>query len=1249
MRKLSWILLGLFLAVWAQQILRNPEFDTLIALRDGLVLSVLAGLIFASTAPCPPEKTPDNQQAQWPLTGRVLYAAGIILGLSGGLLMYLRLDPSGGGALSVPLGLWLLGMLLLAVGALWPDRILRYRQPSARWSVDAAGRFIRMALASPDRTRDREPFRLSQRTILVSLAGITILAALFRLLNLTNLPPGCSNEECTIGLDVLNWLEKPSVAGLFETGSPLYTLWVAGFYVLYQPGLATLRWASALIGVITVPVVYAAASRLFRPATGLLAALLLALSPWHIRASRSVGPELLLVLCLFLVIWAGAWVRVQPERRRWAVLGLLSGIAANVTLMWPVVLVWALSLFRERRPGFGMAYGILGTATIPVFVASIRLHLLPDGVFTAFGARTQAAAVALFRQSSLLGMGMLSPALLTAITGALFVLGLVYGLRYLRWLPATLSVSGLVFFGIFMFSTPETREASGMDLVALLPFVYLAAFIALDRLLFQTGRIWSEVLRPPAIVATVALLLVGFLGWQSAALLSRLHNDPAVYNLQNLAQVRLGQYLSDALAAGAGQNLRIFVPPADLNHPATRLAARSTALASDALRPLDPSRDIPYTGPATRDLLYILPGDKDAVAALLRQVYLGAPLEEIRDERFGQLLFSAYRVPAETAQQIQGLPGLYFRGTEFGTAADAILRRRDGPLRFDWSALPPAPPPFTAEWRGSLLVPQFGEYVFSVDAGDGIFSLELDDALVLDTSLGLTEQRRTLAQGLYRLEMRYRSGELPEDLAVHWQRPSGETEIIPRDVLYNLALPTAGLLGTYYAGDHWDGPILTQRRDLILEPDPTLPQPYSVEWIGKLAASDSGEYILALSTDGVVSLEVDGQLVLQTDQSTQDGLALGFVDGAIFLAKGWHDLRLRYRPGSAQPDIHLLWQPPGRNLDEIDNIFLAPLPPDAATDNLTLPVLPAPPVVASPGGTPGPRFAEPPANAIPPTDLPILPVEGVWQVGDVCAGGDEQFNQPRGVAIDPLSGQIYIADAGNRRIVVRSLEDGALLHVYTGDVYQEPFDLDMGPTGELYLLDAVAQQIFRLDQVSGAPQLLPTETAFYRPRGMDVSVTGDVLIADTGGARAVLLTSMGQVVNQFGGPDTPLGAGQPVDVLASANGIIWLVTAEDGRLWRLDTGQGFAAVAPSNTFDAPHLAGLPDSRFFLTDPERQLVFLYDPFGQPLGQFGGPDKFIRPVGVSAARIGDQVYIAVSDSPACAVSLWRAPVDGLPSLP
>src|SRR5690606_924093 len=237
--------------------------------------------------------------------------------------------------------------------------------------------------------------------------------------------------------------------------------------------------------------------------------------------------------------------------------------------------------------------------------------------------------------------------------------------------------------------------------------------------------------------------------------------------------------------------------------------------------------------------------------------------------------------------------------------------------------------------------------------------------------------------------------------------------------------------------------------------------------------------------------------------------------------------------------------------------------------------------------------------------------------------------------------RVYVADANNRRVVVLDLANGELLEPLALDALQEPVDVALAPDGTLLVLDTMIPAIYRVDLATGEAAPLALTSSFYRPRGLGVDTVGNIAVADTGGARVVLLDAQGAELAQFGGPQSILGQGQPVDTLA-LDGVWWAVAADNGRLWRLDVLGSIAPLARANTITGPHLASLADGGFFLSSPAQRSVIYLAPSGEPLAQLVYPENIINPTGVAAAPRRDNsalVDLVVADSAACGVSLWR----------
>lgn len=1289
MRRLTLSLTALALAYWGQSLIRTGPTQDFVPTRDGLILLALAGLLFALNArpqaAQPPHSVPSSPP-DWPLLGWAWAGLGVALSVLAAFFFAQQLG-QGTGSLTLPSILWLLGLAAFTLGGLWTGRPVRYALPAFRWWRDEAGRPVRMALAGKkgNESQTEEGGGLSTGLII----GLILLGGMgLRLWQLTGAPPGCTTVECAVGLRVLEWSQGQAdlSAGVNSVGLGL-TVLGSLLFGLFEPGTATLRWLTAALGILTLPLLLGLGRRLLPraggTAGGMLAMLLLAVNPLHIWFSRSTTPLTLAAPVLALHLWASVAAAQTRDRRWFALAGLSGGLlfieAAPFrlfTLIWaafwvllvlatppqthsepkslPRILLFALAALTAALPGLviGLLSGTLLAPLPPLQEFSRQLaHLMS----------------ALIQPGGLLDTtGIPDRALLDPLTASLAALGsgLLLGGLVRRDAAATAGI-GLILLSVGILRLSPIAPPPAAFLLVLIPLVWAVAAAGMGEIWGQFAASWRTVVQPAKALAVLAGLglLLGMAG--GARFVNWLGDDAMPFAEQNLAEAALGRYLAQTLAADPA--VRILVPGDLLDQPATRLGLAGVPADPSRLIALDPGRHLPFAGSVTGDLIYVITGQSPAALDLLQQIYPAGLVEAHYDPGQGPdpaptgaaALFLTYRAPVSALENAQGIRGAYFAGRDFGTDAQVQTRHADGPLRFDWSQQPPLPRPFSVTWQGSLLVRTFGPHTFRVDAEslapgitDGpVFSLEIDGVLLIDTSLGVTEKEVDLAAGLYRLGMAYRSGgpeQPPTDLVVTWTPPNGETATVPRDVLYAVSLPERGLLGSYFATSDWSGPIQDRRKDQIIGPDRTLPQGYSVIWQGKLAAPVSGSYLLATVADGISQIRVDGQPVVDNQAGTDPQ----FRQGSVALAAGWHDLEIRYAPGVAQASerqFSFSWQPPNGILAPVDAAFLAPRTAGTSTEDLALPPAPVIPVVAAPSpsfslprGTDGGATVPAIIGGGLPDDLPPLDLALAWSVGGQCSTGPLAL--PRGVAVDVLGERVYVADAGSNRVVILSLAAGEEVGVLTSPQFQEPFDLALSASGELWVLDATAQTTFRVPPASGEPQAQAAVGAsFYRPRGLDLDRSGLRYIADTGGSRLVVLGVDGTVLGQWGGPDSALGQGQPVDVLFSESGALWAVTAEDGGLWRADMGSRVASLSRSSSIDGPHLAGLPDSTFFLTEPEQGRVVYFSAQGQPLGQLRLPEQPSKPVGVDARLYDGQIFLAVSDVAGCRVSLYTgAPI-------
>jgi 4-amino-4-deoxy-L-arabinose transferase-like glycosyltransferase len=160
--------------------------------------------------------------------------------------------------------------------------------------------------------------QISIRIELVALIFIVLVAAFFRLYDLDELPPGLHYDEAFSGNDAVNILQGRGYPIFFMENfgrEPLFIyLSAISFYLLGISALS-LRAVSAVVGIVTVPIVYFLVKEIFSPEKdsgsryrGLLAAFILATFYWHVNFSRE-GLRAILVplleLLTFYFLWRG--------------------------------------------------------------------------------------------------------------------------------------------------------------------------------------------------------------------------------------------------------------------------------------------------------------------------------------------------------------------------------------------------------------------------------------------------------------------------------------------------------------------------------------------------------------------------------------------------------------------------------------------------------------------------------------------------------------------------------------------------------------------------------------------------------------------------------------------------------------------------------------------------------------------------------------------------------------------------------
>lgn len=1284
MRKLSWSLIAILLAFFSIHLLSTFDPTALYALRDGILLALAATFLFAwqvgpfahhgfvdsgqwvaserkglpfqsDTSTLATTTTGPTTYKALTATGGILLGTGIGCIVGAALLSFFSATVVAGQTAMI---LRWVGWALLLFGIAWP-RVWQSRWPGG---------------SSAQMTTEKRPSSSGQGSPWLGLLVLMLLGLITRLWVLSRLPGACVGAECDFAL---------ALNGTLPAAIPAEPL----LQVLLRfttDTLRAVRFGAILIGLAVPLFFYLALRRLIGSGAALLGAMLLVFSPWFVGLGGGAMPLLLMLFWSTAALWLLCEGLHRGDPRWFLVAGLAFGMVQGDLLIQGALLFWLLlfillysallPLQSHRQPvAARLTQGLLlvGGYLCVLLPRLIQTQTIQSG--SIFALLTTAAAnafdqasyfYALFQQGIAIDSYWSHVPPFVMPMSLLVLLGLGFYLRLLNRLPYLWLAGGLLLFGTLFY---YTGSPAGLGLFFLLAH-YSAAFALAALVTFVTTS-WRPLVADSRMLALGTLFLLFFL---VRPLLANLNTGQGSASQEMLA---IEQRMLDEIATlhAADPARAIFVPASLMQNPSARLRLGDETLAT--LQPLADLLNALYTTDEIRTTTYFVPVTEQPYLALIQRMQPGATVSQQVDPATGEWLFSEVTVDDVAQLAQQGLLGVAWAGNE-GSAGAPLMLPTLGPLQYSGDD-PNAAASYSLQWSGSLRIAIPGTYRFAIDPtlGNGqwqqitpttpLLTLQLDNRLVLDTSLGLLSQEIDLVKGFYQIALNYQPATAVETentatvpFAIRWSRPDGIDEIIPRTVLKNLPLPNFGLIGQYYWGEGATGEPFDIRKDLLLGNVPLRNELYTVRWQGQLAAPRSGEYLLAtLSGPGSATrLTVDGMMILDSAQiedseetadpalPTTIGETL-YAEGSIYLSQGWHAVEIVHKPDERATDLQLLWQAPGSSPTVLETTYFVPiLIPLAEVDRN----LPSPPPLVREGDPYGfalsynTEFWQP-QSRIPPGLLPQLTMTTEWQLNR-CGSGDAELDQPHGVAISGVRGLVYVVDTANQRVVEYTM-DGTVNQIYRSPSWQEPFAIAIIDDSFPVVLDATTQLLYDLNPATGLVTSRPQRATFYRPRGLAVDSRGNLLVADTGGGRVVQVAPGGDELQSFGGQGTQLAQGQPTGV-AGAGGALWAVTPEDGRLWHLESGGSFTAIEKTNTLNGPHLTALPTGELFLSDPVRRMVLYLAATGEPLAQMV-VGSMSAPTGLAATTRDNRLYLAVADSDNCGLGLWQMPLSELPS--
>lgn len=1072
------------------------------------------------------------------------------------------------------------------------------------------------------------------RRITLILALIMGLALALRLYNFTLLPFGIWFDEAEAGLAARHILQNPEYHPVF-----FQLINVTGhFLALYALALNwlgdniySLRLMSVLFGVGSVFVAYLFGRELRGPRFGLALAFLVAVARWHINFSRiamtGIDTPFFEFLTLFFLtrlfrrqrlrdaLWAGLTIAVglvfYTAFRLFVVALLILAIIAMVR--------WPKSILDAMRQGGWQRY--LNAAILAVLAC--WLVIMPVVKFAidhpgAFMYRTQQISIFTKRDQpdlvqavwestqkhllmfnfegdkngrhNLPGAPMLDP-----ITGVLFVLGLALALARTRH-PANLFF--LILFpvallgGIFSvdFEAPQSLRS-----IAVIPAVIYFAGLSIAAL----GREAEQVLQPlPRAWITVpaAAVAIIMLWLNTYSYFIRQANDFASWNAFSAAETITGRQM-----AKLGPDYAYILSPFLTNHPTTQFLAPEAGKQEFLNMP----DALPVRDSSGQPVAMFIHPDDQWVYDEARQMYPNAEFETFTgpapvDAVEGPPSVYLAKLTADDLTSVRGLD-LRYLSTEgdaetlFFTAP--LETRRAFNINTTWPEESPVNENFVAEWNGILYAPAYGPYRFRLVTPDtGI--LEIDGNTIFN---GQDEQVAsvTLAEGNHQIRVRAEAGQ--GQVALYWQPPTADEELVPAWALYTHPVTNHGLLGTFYPNDSWSGEPALQRIDPFLDTYfhlIPLQRPYTVEWTGSLIAPQTGIYRLGLRAVQEAELFIDGQHLLTTQGPDQ------YTEASVTLDVGLHNILIRYRDSVDRSRIHLTWIPPNGQFQPIPSDYLWP---------------------------PMGQYPEPSTQL--PETVETQPISLKHLISIGTPGSEAgQFLEPRDVAV-LSNGNLVVADTGNRRVQIFDPQYRHMQNLTGDDLpFEEPLAVAVNSRNEIFVLDSALQWIYQFDaQGSYLSRFGGPAAQLFHPRGLAIFADDTIAVADTGSAQIKLFTPNGDQVGSIGSIGTaPGNLNEPTDVLRDSQGAYLVAEAETDRIQRLDAaGQPLNqwAIPPAFAFNGPHLAFAPDDSIFVTESQSSTLQRYSPDGMLLDQWQEIDsvRFVEPIGIYFDGATDRLYI------------------------
>jgi hypothetical protein len=524
---------------------------------------------------------------------------------------------------------------------------------------------------------------VASRLKITLMVVIVLLGAFFRLYHIRTIPPGDGFDPAYYGLDALRILngERPVYLATNFGREVMFSYLVAGVYAVVGPGTFGIHLASALVSILTIPVVFLAAAEFFKRETGvlvrryggLLAALITAVSFWHLAWSRYSVRAILIPFFVSLLGFCLLRALRLQQRRYFFWTGVVMGLSFytyQLAQLFPLLvslgfLYNVISRRSVTKKDVSHIVILFGTAFLLAIPLLYFIYNNPgvfnqriNGVFVLKDTNVLSEQIGILGESiwrmmqmyivkgdddpliNLPGRPLLNPFLAAAfITGLLIALYRWRRPHYLFLLSWVAVMSAPAFLA--------TKAAMSKRALGALPaaslLIALALLTLMDKLRSRHPRFDKRMMLSGLTVIILGLVYAGgitfrdyFITWAE---------DPALVYHYNAGVAEVGEY-----AAGLPASERVYLSPTWIDHSVLKLHSGNR----EGIRGYNGRHCFLYPQETVADTTYIIvPGDDHNSLSLVQRYF---PQGQLRHQGYlsnGDSYFTAYQIPDSSLAQFQ--------------------------------------------------------------------------------------------------------------------------------------------------------------------------------------------------------------------------------------------------------------------------------------------------------------------------------------------------------------------------------------------------------------------------------------------------------------------------------------------------------------------------------------------------------------------------------------------------------------------